>query len=180
MHSFDTYYHIFNHANGEGNLFREARNYRCFLEKYHKHVGPVAETIAWCLMPNHFHLLVKIKSEAEGLNDKLNFISKQFANFFSSYTQSFNKVCKRRGSLFIKNFKRKEIVTENYLSNLVMYIHLNPVHHGFSKQVWEWEWTSYDCFALSEEELLVLLLYTLIGEYSPFSPIPLRTVQKTK
>lgn len=192
MLSFDTYYHIFNHANGEGNLFREARNYRYYLEKYYKHVDPVAETIAWCLMPNHFHLLVKIKSEAEVattipkfqtlelLNDKSNFISKQFANFFSSYTQSFNKVYKRRGSLFIKNFKRKEIVTENYLRNLLMYIHLNPVHHGFSKQVWEWEWTSYDCFALSEEELLVLLLYTVIGEYSPFSPIPLRTVQKTK
>lgn len=51
------YYHIYNHANGDDNLFREAKNYPFFLQKYHQHISPIAETIAWCLMPNHFHLL---------------------------------------------------------------------------------------------------------------------------
>ena len=111
MLTFDTYYHIYNHANGDENLFREKKNYHFFLKKYHQHIDPIAETIAWCLMPNHFHLLVKIKSEEEmknstfskfetleklirleKLEDKNNFISKQFSNFFSSYTQSFNKI----------------------------------------------------------------------------------------
>ena len=62
---FEKYYHIYNHANGNENLFREQKNYEYFLEKYKQHINPIAETIAWCLMPNHFHLLVKIKTEEE-------------------------------------------------------------------------------------------------------------------
>src|SRR5690554_1983272 len=61
----EKYYHIYNHANGNENLFREQKNYEYFLEKYKQHINPIAETIAWCLMPNHFHLLVKIKTEEE-------------------------------------------------------------------------------------------------------------------
>ncbi|MBC7747318.1 MAG: transposase, partial [Methylotenera sp.] len=104
-----SYYHIYNHANSDDNLFKEAKNYIFFLEKYHKHIDPIAETIAWCLMPNHFHLLVRIKEEVTLKQDfpkfgtlenltieerelKLSYLlSKQFSNFFSSYSQSFNK-----------------------------------------------------------------------------------------
>src|SRR5699024_9043157 len=118
--------------------------YAFFLKKYQQHIAPIAETYAWCLMPNHFHLLIKMRSEQEIAAElptfskvrnlgkdssgkaqepdgekyqtlKSRFLSKQFANFFSSYTQAFNKVYKRRGSLFLKNFKRKEIRNENYL-----------------------------------------------------------------
>ena len=62
---FEKCYHIYNYANGNENLFREQKNYEYFLEKYKQHINPIAETIAWCLMPNHFHLLVKIKTEEE-------------------------------------------------------------------------------------------------------------------
>lgn len=78
--------------------------------------------------------------------EKLNrnkFISKQFSNFFSSYTQSFNKVNGRKGSLFYKNFKRKRITTELYLKQAVVYIHLNPVYHGFTDEVNKWLYSSY-------------------------------------
>ncbi|HEX4372500.1 MAG TPA: hypothetical protein VHZ50_04255, partial [Puia sp.] len=60
-----SYYHIFNHANGDENIFREEENYRFFLEKYVLYIHPVAETLAYCLMPNHFHMLVKIKTEQQ-------------------------------------------------------------------------------------------------------------------
>ena len=131
-------------------------------------------------MPNHFHLLVKIKSEEEIINHfsatstfpkfetlekfevaeiKLiippNFISKQFANLFSSYTQSFNKVYNRRGSLFIKNFKRKEVSDDTYLRNLILYIHSNPIHHGFTKSVDDWNWSSYDEFSTQRNNILL-------------------------
>ncbi|WP_051293207.1 hypothetical protein [Olivibacter sitiensis] len=162
----NTYYHIYNHANGDDNLFRERKNYSFFLAKYEKHIAPIADTIAWCLMPNHFHLLVRIKSEEDLATafptslafpkfqtlEKLsssselsisNFLSKQFSNFFSSYTQSFNKEYKRRGSLFLKNFKRKKATNDAYLQALVLYIHLNPVKHGFTSGLDDWEWTSY-------------------------------------
>ena len=59
------YYHIYNRGiNGE-NLFREKDNYIHFLNLYDKYIEHIAETSAWCLMPNHFHLLVRIKDEDE-------------------------------------------------------------------------------------------------------------------
>ncbi|MDR7130780.1 REP element-mobilizing transposase RayT [Algoriphagus sp. 4150] len=104
-------YHIYNHANGAENIFRAEENYRFFLQQYAKYLGEVVDTYAYCLMPNHFHLLVSVKSE-EMLRSTFpkfqtleKLVSKQFSNFFSSYTQSFNKVYERKGSLFIKNLK---------------------------------------------------------------------------
>lgn len=169
MLNFEKYYHIFNHANGDENLFREQKNYVFFLEKHRHHIDPIADTLAWCLMPNHFHLLIKVKDEEEIFSafpkfrtlekhdNKINFLSKQFANFFSSYTQSFNKVYGRRGSLFLKNFKRKEIRDENHLRMIVFYIHLNPVHHGFTEALEQWKWTSYKDFPIEQPEILRLL-----------------------
>jgi len=61
----DKFYHIYNQGiNGE-NLFREKANYSYFLQQYDKYIDPIAETFAWCLMPNHFHVLVRIKEEDE-------------------------------------------------------------------------------------------------------------------
>lgn len=177
MLQFDTYYHIYNHANGDDNLFREEKNYPFFLEKYHQHIDPIAETVAWCLMPNHFHLLVNIRSEKEIVEnfsssasanfskvlnfrkvevleeEKLKFLSKQFSNFFSSYSQAFNKVYNRRGSLFLKNFKRKEISNQKYLKTLILYIHLNPVKHGFTRDLAEWKWHSFHTFFEEQQDL---------------------------
>jgi len=59
------YYHIYNRGNNHENLFIEERNYSYFLNLYAKHIGPIAETHAYCLLRNHFHLLVKIKTEEE-------------------------------------------------------------------------------------------------------------------
>lgn len=147
------FYHIYNHANGNECLFVERENYRYFLQQTEIHLSPIADLIAYCLMPNHFHFLIYIQEE-RSLNmlplfkksttiptDKI--ISKQFANLFSSYTQSFNKVYMRRGSLFIKNFKRKKVHDSNYLKTLITYIHLNPVHHHFVANLNDWEWSSY-------------------------------------
>jgi putative transposase len=62
-----TVYHIYNHANGSENLFRCDENYHYFLRKYGEYMYPVVDTYAYCLMPNHFHLMVRVRSEAEVL-----------------------------------------------------------------------------------------------------------------
>ncbi len=59
------YYHIYNRGNNREDLFREERNYRYFLQLYVYHVYPIADTFAYCLMRNHFHLLVRIKTVEE-------------------------------------------------------------------------------------------------------------------
>ncbi|HAF30689.1 MAG TPA: hypothetical protein DCG75_16730 [Bacteroidales bacterium] len=112
-----------------------------------------------------FHFLIRIKEEEEigrtfpkfETLEKVNrnkFISKQFSNFFSSYTQSFNKVNGRKGSLFYKNFKRKRITTEKYLKQVIVYIHLNPVYHGFTNEVGMWKYSSYNAICSSKPTLI--------------------------
>tara|TARA_R110002096_G_scaffold421442_1_gene627093 strand:- start:1598 stop:2203 length:606 start_codon:yes stop_codon:yes gene_type:complete len=153
----EKYYHIFNRANGDERLFRCEENYRFFLQQWQKYISPIATSYVYCLLPNHFHFLIQTHSE-EKLCRNLNFsqeqpfgkfqtfqkvVSKQFSNLFSSYTQALNKMYGRHGSLFSPNFKRKEITTENYLRNLVCYIHANAVHHGLSCRIDEWKHSSY-------------------------------------
>ncbi len=183
----NTSYHIFNHSNGFENVFREKENYRFFLEKHRLHISPVAETYAYCLMPNHFHLVVRIRKREvieelirikNNRSDDINFskvtnfgkdssieisdsdseiekfLSKQFANLFSSYTQSFNKVYNRMGSLFIKNFKRELIRDKTHFLNTIIYTHSNPVHHGFCKDFEEWPYSSYPGILYGVESLV--------------------------
>lgn len=159
-------YHIFNHANGFENIFTKDENYRFFLDKYNQYILPIAETYAYCLLPNHFHLMVRIRrkevieelirsvensnfskvsnfGKVEPVGTVEYYISKQFANLFSCYTQSFNKVNKRRGSLFLKNFRRELIDNKKYFLNAVIYTHRNPVHHAFCNRYTDWSYTSF-------------------------------------
>ncbi len=147
------YYHIYNRGNNGIDLFYETENYNHFLKLYEKYIDPIAETFAWCLMKNHFHILVYIKEPEEiditkpeySSTDKPKTInsSKQFSNLFNAYTQAMNKRYNRTGSLFEKNFKRKVVASENYFQKLIFYIHNNPVHHRFTENIVEYPWTSY-------------------------------------
>ncbi|MES2591369.1 MAG: hypothetical protein V4608_05760 [Bacteroidota bacterium] len=169
----DHFYHIYNHSNGKDNLFLSEANYRYFLEKFKEYISPISETYAYCLMPNHFHFLIKLNDETSIFswlqqNEKiadysLNLsgfknlsglsiaefnpfsahISRQFSNFFNSYSKSLNKQENRMGSLFVKNFKRKQIITEEQLKKTLFYIHTNPVHHGFVEKITDWKYSSY-------------------------------------
>jgi len=205
------YYHIYNHANRFENIFINDENFRFFLEKYQIYLLSVADTLAYCLMPNHFHLLIKIKIEEElkgvlsggknpqgltnlqpeqnledfeavsgknpqgltepkplqnlegfevgdGVYNKL--VSQQFSNLFNCYAKSFNKVYNRKGSLFIPKFKRKEITTQEYLQQIVIYIHNNPVKHGFTKDLTQWKYSSYNEI-IENKETFILKEYVI-------------------
>src|SRR5699024_1758495 len=108
------FYHIYNHAIGSENLFRENKNYSFFLNKWEKYLLSYSDVWAYCLMPNHFHFLLEIKDKTffpKRINEN-RFLENQFKRLFSSYTLSFNKVYERRGSLFQKSFKRVKIDSE--------------------------------------------------------------------
>lgn len=163
------YYHIYNHANGSDNVFFSEENYRYFLRKYKEYILPVADTFSYCLMPNHFHFLVRIKEESElfqWLKEKgkidsrldlkgfknlsgldadpfANHISKRFSDYFNGYAKAINKQENRIGSLFAHPFKRKKITSEKQLRDTLIYIHNNPVHHGFVGDIELWEHSSY-------------------------------------
>ncbi len=149
-----TYYHVYNHANGDENLYREEDNYHFFLRQWAKCIEPVADTCSYCLMPNHFHFLIRTK-ELQPPFGKFEtfqkFASRQFASLFSSYTQAYNKKYDRRGSLFMSNFKKKEITSDAYLTAVITYIHRNPIHHGFYDDLEGWPYSSYTAL-LSEKK----------------------------
>ncbi len=154
------YYHIYNRGNNKESLFYTPANYEFFLKKYLFHCFHIFETYSFCLMGNHFHLLVSIRSkeEQEKLYEKRNLKtkklrspSKHLSNFFSSYTQAINKQEDRTGSLFQKNFKRKEVDSQEYFQRLVVYIHQNPIHHGFSEEIKHYPYSSYRYFLNSKE-----------------------------
>lgn len=147
------YYHIYNRGNNGIDLFLENESYYHFLRLYAKYIEPIAETYAWCLLKNHFHLLVRIKEKSE-INEKdLSYSttekpkvidpSRQFSHLFNAYTQAINKRHNRTGSLFETTFERKVVNSEKYFRQLIFYIHNNPVHHGFVNQIIQYPWSSY-------------------------------------
>ena len=89
----EQYYHIYNCGNNGENLFFEERNYPYFLKLYAKYIYPVTNTYAYCLMKNHFHLLVRMKplEDLEGFENLPGLYSRQFSNLFNAYTKAINK-----------------------------------------------------------------------------------------
>ncbi len=153
------FYHIFNRGNNRENLFYKQDNYIYFLRKYDFYLNDYLDTFAYCLLPNHFHLLVKIKNE-EDLPDFENpegisgTVSKQFSNFFNAYAKSINKQENRIGSLFQKNFKRILVGNQKYLINLTYYIHANPQIHGLIDDFKNWPFSSYGKIATAKKSHL--------------------------
>ena len=169
----DKIFHIFNHAVSKDNLFENEGNYYYFLKRYTHYISPIADTFAYCLMPNHFHFAIRIKDEKTlldyfskknknkktlpdltGFQNLLGLISQQFSNLFNSYSKAFNKQNNRRGTLFIKPFKRLVIDSDDYFREIIRYIHYNPVHHGFVKDIRQWKFSSYESYFSAKPTLL--------------------------
>jgi putative transposase len=142
--AWETYYHIYNRGNSRENLFRCDDNYRYFLRLYAYHIEPVAETFAYCLMPNHFHLLIRTrKPDLTGLEKPVRSPSQAFSNLFNAYTKAVNEAYGRSGALFERPFHRIPVTSEAYFARLVVYIHQNPQVHGFVDDLIEWRYSSY-------------------------------------
>ncbi len=148
------YYHIYNRGNNGIDVFFDSESYYHFLRLFDRYISPIAETYAWCLLKNHFHILVYIKLDNEVDYSKLEYStvekpkvldpSKQFGHLFNAYTQAINKKFNRTGALFEKPFERKQITSERYLQNVIYYIHNNPVQHGFVQQMNLYPWSSFE------------------------------------
>ncbi|MCU4165551.1 transposase [Carboxylicivirga caseinilyticus] len=214
-----SFYHIYNRGINSCNLFMMEDDYRHLLLLYEKYIDPIAEIYSYVLLPNHIHLLVRIKEnvrykysmeeikkvntrnvvrsidadkfgDAVGLeinkwetvslpdgaegpsalkengdhsalkeNDlsnparsadagrldtvRLPDATRHFSHFFNAYAKYYNTRYNRHGALFERPFKRKRVDSNEYLKNLLIYIHTNPVHHGFVSNALEYGWSSY-------------------------------------
>jgi putative transposase len=145
------YYHIYNRGNNKENIFIEDKNYKYFLEKMKKYLLPIADVYAYCLLKNHFHVVLRIKDKDE-LPEKLKEkVHLPFSNLFNSYAKSINTSYNRSGSLFQEHLQRNRIENEEYLKQLIVYVHLNPVKHKFSKSFETYLHSSYRSFISNKE-----------------------------
>ena len=104
----------------------------------------ICDVYCYSLLPNHFHFLLRLKTiEQLATLKKARPLSQPFNDLFNAYAKSFNKRYQRKGTLFMRAFKRIQVETDSYFSQLIHYIHANPVHHGYCKTIEEWEFSSY-------------------------------------
>lgn len=168
----DHYYHIFNQGNNKEIVFFREENHTYFLKQLNKYMSGYFYFYAYCLIPNHFHILIRVKPVSEIFKQSkkdfpkrsrdipaisnMNFIefnkdielshkivSEKFRRFFLSYAKAINKQVGRTGSLFRKNFRRKKINSDDYFTGLVWYIHNNPVKHKIYNDYKTYKWSSY-------------------------------------
>ena len=162
------YYHIFNRGINRQNIFFSERNYFYFLHLIDRFLTDYISVLVYCLLPNHFHLIIKVNEKITTESDEKRkdsiwkrkmesveltndeeigkFVSNQFRRLFITYTMAINKQENRTGSLFDKNFKRLEITENEYLLYAIFYTHYNPEKHGIDNNFKNYRFSSYSAF----------------------------------
>jgi REP element-mobilizing transposase RayT len=130
------YYHVYNRGCNKEPIFFTEDNYRYLIKKFKQYSHQYEiEIFAYCLMPNHYHLLVKQKSDVS--------ISKFIQVVFNGYSQAINKQENRSGTIFQGKAKGIEVVSEKQIISLLCYIHNNPAKTGLVHQAEDWEFSDY-------------------------------------
>lgn len=128
------YYHLYNRGVNKAPTFMDDEDFRVFLNLMKRYLSPEVakdkkgrpypnyseeiELLAFCLMPNHFHMLV-YQLDADGMTHLLRSLS-------TAYGMYFNKKYKRVGPVFQNRFRASHILRDDYLQHITRYIHLNP------------------------------------------------------
>jgi len=133
----ESYYQLYNRSNNDEVVFKSDEIYFYFLKKYRHYFENDFDTIAYCLMPTHFHFLIYIKSE------NTEAIKKNIGTLLSSYTKAINEQHNRHGSLFQNHTKAKLIDNDAYLLTLLTYIHQNPLRAKLVTNLEDWKFSSY-------------------------------------
>jgi putative transposase len=130
------YYHIYNRGCNRENILFDNESYEFLIRKFRKHGYKYgANFIAYCLMPNHYHLLLRQEGDIP-LNE---FIKK----VFNSYSKAINISMNRTGTLFEGKFKAVAVDNTNYLVHLCRYIHRNPLEAKLVADIEGWKYSNY-------------------------------------
>ncbi len=148
-------YHIFNRGNNYQDVFFSKYDYQLFMNLMEKHLSDYCTIYAFALLPNHYHLLLRVNDDLEG-----QLFSRKFANFILSYTNKINFREKRIGNLFLSYFRRVKVEKEDYIKRLIFYINFNPVKHKISDNPESYEFCSY--------QLLLSERYTTLNREEVF------------
>ncbi|HPC36754.1 MAG TPA: transposase [Candidatus Marinimicrobia bacterium] len=153
------YYHLYNRGCNRELIFFKDDHYRLLLRKIKENYQRFSlRIIAYCLMPNHYHLMVgvPVAEPSEGLNMRFTqngnlsyqltegsvALSRFMQRVFNGYVQAVNIDMHRKGTLFESKYKSIVIDKEEYLLQLVRYIHINPVLAGLCTNPEDWEYSN--------------------------------------
>jgi putative transposase len=162
-------YHIYNQGNNRQKIFFNRENYLFFLNKIRTYILPYSDILAWCLMPNHFHLMVFVR-RTEAFAPSEGFGKKRTINFsigimLRSYTNAINMQENRSGALFRRKTKAEclncpngitpSFITKSGITEINMvtsekqypqvcfnYIHQNPIKANLVNSAVDWEFSS--------------------------------------
>lgn len=154
-------YHIYNRGNNSQNIFFNKDNYLFFLKKLRKELLPYCEILAYCMMPNHFHLMVMTKSSDNSklLDDSLiqtiegkKNLNTGIAILLRSYTRAIQKQENIKGSLFQQKTKAQALTNSknlglNHPAICMHYIHQNPLRGGLVSNMEGWPFSSFRDYA---------------------------------
>jgi hypothetical protein len=162
-------YHIYNQSTGDELLFTNDKDYFEFLTKLKKYVLCVGDIFSYCLLPNHYHLVERIKAAKDLLvyfAEKTEFkktiagkdlsllLSRQFSDCFNSYAKYYNYTHARRWTLFRRAFRRKKVEGSDYLKTLICYVNRNAVDCDMVKLCSQWKHSSYNALLSVKATLL--------------------------
>jgi REP element-mobilizing transposase RayT len=157
------FFHVMNRAGGRRLMFESSEHYALFLTLLAEiHEDYAIEIHAYCLMSNHFHLLVR-PSDAN-LSDALRCLT-------SRYVKKTNKLKMIDGPLVRGRFKSKLVLTDEYLLQLIRYIHLNPVKANLVKKPGDYQWSSYGAFLEAKNPPSWLSTKFLLGYFGEKSDV---------
>jgi putative transposase len=143
----DSIYHIYNRGNDKQPIFFLEENYSFFLNKIKQDLPKLCDILAYCLMPNHFHLLIYVPATSEGLNfipnQNQQILVRKLGSILSSYSQAINKQENRTGSLFQQKTKSKLIDSSIYSITCFHYIHQNPLNANLVSIMEDWPYSSF-------------------------------------
>ena len=130
------YYHIYNRGAGRHNLFIEEDNYLYILRQMKKYAEEFClMIIAYCLMPNHYHLLIRQDGDVS--------VGELPKRVFGGYSRAVQRRYEWTGTLFEGRYKARHVISDEYLRHLCRYIHANPVKDGIVRLLEEWPYSNY-------------------------------------
>ncbi len=175
-------YHIYNQGNNSQKIFFNHENYLFFIDKIKTYLLPYTDILAWCLMPNHFHLMVLVNETTVGVTgshpDSNRTINNSIAILLRSYTRAINKQENRSGSLFRESTKAECLnnpikkmpyfLKNNGVANINIsypehqypqvcfdYIHQNPVKANLVQKAVDWQFSSAQTYSGIRKEILI-------------------------
>ena len=142
------YYHLFNRGANRMSICENDGNFIYLLGLMKRYLAQLQITmIAYCLLPNHYHWLVRQDGETRA--------GQLPQSVFNAYSKAFNRANGRTGTLLESRYKAIAVTSEPYLLHLCRYIHANPVRHGLATHVHLWPYSNFQEWMQQREGTLV-------------------------